>query len=863
MLRLTTLGSIDLRDAEQHELRAVLQQPKRLGLLVYLAMTASRFVRRDTLLGLFWPELDQEHARAALRRALYFLRKNLGEEVLEGRGDEEVCLREGMLGCDAVDFEELLRRGEREGALALYRGPLLEGFYIAGAPEAERWLDQTRTYLHQLAARAAWGLAEAPGAPAATATEWALRAARLTPDDEDALGRQLTLLERVGDGPGAMRVYEEYTRRLKLDRSAPSPGLAALAAGIRARISPRPQPVRASAPSGQLAVLPFTVRGDPAIAYLAEGLVDLLSTAMDGLGELRTVDPRALLAAAHRDPLATDPSSGMELIRRLGASHVLHGSVVAAGGLLRITATLQDLSGSVVSRAEAQGEGDTALFDLVDDLVHQLLARRESGPHQRLTRLAGLTTASLPALRVWLEGEQDFRLGRYLPALEAYQRAAQLDDTFALAHYRIAGAAAATALIGPARRASAAAMRHAERLSERDRLLVEAQHSWLHGEVDDAERRYTAVVASHPDDLEAWFRLGDLLLHANPYRGRSTREARQPLERAVALDPRHVSALVKLARLAALERRHADLEGLVSRVLELSPDNDQALGMRALRAFALRREQERRQVIDELRGARALTIGIAFTDLALFAEDLPAVERLADELVGMVRSPELRALAHLILAHLAVVRGRLDDANRHLETAEGMEPAWGLEVRGLLLALPFIPWSTGQVHDARDRLRAWDPATATPNVSLPLAFHNGVHAHLREYLLGLLSARLEEAAALVETIEAMAELPEPAGTEGLVERLERSLDAALNQLRGDSERALADLAGGRNQIWFQFAVGSPFYAGALDRWRRAELLARLGRGREAAGWYGSIAERSPWEIVFRGPAAEAIERLVG
>jgi DNA-binding SARP family transcriptional activator len=89
MIQFHTLGRLDLRGPDGVELRSVLQQPKRLGLLAYLAVASPRrFHRRDTLLGLFWPELDQEHARAALRRALYFLRAEHGPDVVTGRGDD-------------------------------------------------------------------------------------------------------------------------------------------------------------------------------------------------------------------------------------------------------------------------------------------------------------------------------------------------------------------------------------------------------------------------------------------------------------------------------------------------------------------------------------------------------------------------------------------------------------------------------------------------------------------------------------------------------------------------------------------------------------------------------------------------------
>ena len=96
MIELRTLGVLDLTGPDGTDCRAVLQQPKRLGLLAYLAVSAPRrFHRRDSLLAVFWPELDQDRARAALRRSLYFIRTALGPGVIEGRGEEEVGIGVG------------------------------------------------------------------------------------------------------------------------------------------------------------------------------------------------------------------------------------------------------------------------------------------------------------------------------------------------------------------------------------------------------------------------------------------------------------------------------------------------------------------------------------------------------------------------------------------------------------------------------------------------------------------------------------------------------------------------------------------------------------------------------------------------
>jgi hypothetical protein len=57
-------------------------------------------------------------------------------------------------------------------------------------------------------------------------------------------------------------------------------------------------------------------------------------------------------------------------------------------------------------------------------------------------------------------------------------------------------------------------------------------------------------------------------------------------------------------------------------------------------------------------------------------------------------------------------------------------------------------------------------------------------------------------------------------------------------------------------VWFQLVVASPFFAGAYERYLRAELLAEAGKPVEALSWWDAIAERSPFELPFRAPALE-------
>ncbi len=151
-VELRTLGSLQLKDGGGRPLLPTLSQPKRIALLAYLALATPRGVhRRDKLLALFWPELDERHARANLRKQLHSLRHALGNNTVRDRAKEEVGLDPDSFWCDVWAFEDALEQGDAAGALELYRGDLLEGFFASEAPEFERWLEDKRAQLREQA----------------------------------------------------------------------------------------------------------------------------------------------------------------------------------------------------------------------------------------------------------------------------------------------------------------------------------------------------------------------------------------------------------------------------------------------------------------------------------------------------------------------------------------------------------------------------------------------------------------------------------------------------------------------------------------------------------------------------------------
>ena len=232
LIELRTFGALDLRGSDGREFRAVLAQPKRLALLTYLAAAApgapgaSAFHRRDTLLALFWPDQDVTRARAALSRAVHYLRASLGDAVLVSRGDEELGVDTDLISCDATRFRNELSKGRLAEALELYRGDFVEGFFLSDVPELDRWIESERRRFRDSAADAARSLsksAESRG-DVAMALHWARRASSNTPYDEPDARRVLMLLGRLGDRGSALEFFERFSRRLRSDLELdPSP----------------------------------------------------------------------------------------------------------------------------------------------------------------------------------------------------------------------------------------------------------------------------------------------------------------------------------------------------------------------------------------------------------------------------------------------------------------------------------------------------------------------------------------------------------------------------------------------------------------------------------------------------------------
>lgn len=607
--------------------------------------------------------------------------------------------------------------------------------------------------------------------------------------------------------------------------------------------------------SRSVVVLPFAVRagvgGPGAEHWLGEGMVELLSRNLDGAGALRAADPHVVVGLARRARPGgtTDPALAGSVAARLDADYVILGEVVAAGGRLRVAASLYEPEADslrLVGLAEAEGDS-SQLFAIVDQLALRLLAGLPRSGVERLERTAALTTSSLPALKAYLDGEALLRDGRWTEALEAFREAVAEDSAFALAHFRLAVAADWAGRVELVLPAAERAYRASARLGAHDSLLVHAHRAFRRHENAEAERIYRQIVGTWPDDVEAWYQVGELAFHRNAERGRPLGEAREAFARVLRLDPANEEARLHLVRVAAREGRRAEVDSLVRDLLARTPPH-RGLELRAFRALTLGSRAEREAALDELRRGTNVDRYVTAWRVAVYGRELDAAARVAAIMAEPHQETSSRATGHEMRAAILLAQGRPRAADAELAAIARL-PAharYSLALRALHAAVPAASRPATELATLLAELRSAeaddrDGYAPTPAGPDPLVL---VHA------VGIVSAAAGDTTA---ALDAARRLRAAATDTSMRARLARTLAdgvAAQVALRAgrldDAVALLRPIAGSR--------VTAETHLEALDRFVLADALAAARHDDEALGWYASIADVGYQNVLYLGIA---------
>ncbi|MCG8347323.1 MAG: tetratricopeptide repeat protein [Chloroflexales bacterium] len=197
---------------------------KAAALAYYLAVTG-RTHARDTLAALLWPEANTSQASKNLRDVLSNLRRLLEPYFQIDR--HTVCFLPDSVECiDAHRFLTLLEAAKHLSptdasvmlgeAIALYRGDLLEGFFVSDALEFEEWLLVEREHFRQLASETLHRLVvyALDQEDYQTGMHYVCQLLSIDPLREEAHRQHMVLLALSGQRAAALERYEMCRRLL-------------------------------------------------------------------------------------------------------------------------------------------------------------------------------------------------------------------------------------------------------------------------------------------------------------------------------------------------------------------------------------------------------------------------------------------------------------------------------------------------------------------------------------------------------------------------------------------------------------------------------------------------------------------------
>jgi DNA-binding SARP family transcriptional activator/TolB-like protein len=213
-LRLRTFGGLWIENPDGGGAAGL--RPRPLALLAILATSGAKAMSRDHVLGVLWPETEEDRARQSLSQAIYSLRRDLGLEVADSTAG--LRLDPNQITSDVAEFRAAVSAKRWGEAAGLYTGAFLDGFYLADAPEFERWVEGERAFLATEGIRAIENAAKASDAAGhrEEAAEHWHRLTRLDPTSSRIATAYMQALEALGDRAAALahgRAHAELLRR--------------------------------------------------------------------------------------------------------------------------------------------------------------------------------------------------------------------------------------------------------------------------------------------------------------------------------------------------------------------------------------------------------------------------------------------------------------------------------------------------------------------------------------------------------------------------------------------------------------------------------------------------------------------------
>ena len=311
---------------------------------------------------------------------------------------------------------------------------------------------------------------------------------------------------------------------------------------------PRKEAALAPKIKNSIAVISFENQtGDKAFDYLRKAIPNLLITSLEQRGGLYVVTwermADLLSQIGEKNAETIDRESGFRLCRKEGIEAIVLGSFIKAGDMFATDVKVLDVeTRKMLKSASSRGEGaDSILRIQIDELSRGISAgiglAREKIEAER-TQVADVTTSSMEAYKYFLKGSEEFDKMYYIDAIKSLEKAVELDPEFAMAYFILGNTQGVLGSIQAGNEAIKKAKALAHKVTERERLYIEASYAdTIERNREVRNRLLQELIQKYPKEKLAHYWLGVVYRGANNYE-KAIEEQNKVLE----LDPNYGEA---------------------------------------------------------------------------------------------------------------------------------------------------------------------------------------------------------------------------------------------------------------------------------------------------------------------------------
>jgi tetratricopeptide (TPR) repeat protein/tRNA A-37 threonylcarbamoyl transferase component Bud32 len=373
-----------------------------------------------------------------------------------------------------------------------------------------------------------------------------------------------------------------------------------------------------------------------------------------------------------------DEAQAQAIAVNQGLNVVVSGSLDRRGADYQLAArAVQTVTGTVLATADATAPNkDQVLFAVtkLGTAIRQALGDATSESAQRLS-MESLSAVSLEAVHEYAAGLDAQSAGRFEETLQHVSRAVDLDPNFGMAYTVMAGASRNLGRFQDAERYIREALKHIDRMTERERYRTRATLYLLTGDQQKCVDEWGALLQRYPSDTAGYTNISICELHL-----RNLPKSVEAARRAVAILPKRA---IYHANLALSFAYSGDSQGAAresAEALKLGYANGYLL-----MAFASLLQDQPAQAAEsyhKFETANASDAATALADLAVyeghFSDAVTILEKgAAADMAGRKPDPDAAATKFWALANVQLLRNQkgpaLAAAKRALDLSQAFQ----------------------------------------------------------------------------------------------------------------------------------------------------------------------------------------------